>query len=140
MEWRAKQEVGGKTQKWPGWRAGWVDSILDSSFLRMSWPRVDIFYVCNITAKAVIDKPGYEFVPSTGATKPGIKNFPCDNYWVVDLGVNYKPDKNHKIYFKVNNLFDKFYANESAVYQGGAPGEYYAMPGRAFFVGMEYSF
>ena len=53
MEWRAKQEVGGKTPKWPGWRAGWVDSTLDSSFLRMSWPRVDIFYVCNITAKAV---------------------------------------------------------------------------------------
>lgn len=94
----------------------------------------------NITAKAVIDKPGYEFIPSTGQTLPGIKNFPCDNYWVVDLGINYKPDKNHKIYFKVNNLFDKFYANESAVYQGGAPGEYYAMPGRSFIVGMEYSF
>ena len=53
MEWRAKQEVGGKMQKWPGWRAGWVDFTLDSPFLRMSWPWVDIFCLCNITAKAI---------------------------------------------------------------------------------------
>lgn len=34
MEWRAKQEVGGKTQKWPEWRAGWVDSTLGLFFPR----------------------------------------------------------------------------------------------------------
>ncbi|MBQ8417159.1 MAG: TonB-dependent receptor [Phascolarctobacterium sp.] len=85
----------------------------------------------NLTANGIFDKPGYE-------TTNG-KNFPCDNYWIIDLGLNYKPDINHKFYFKVNNLFDKFYANESNV-KYGLPGEYYAMPGRAFFVGAEYSF
>lgn len=84
----------------------------------------------NLTAKGTIDKPGYAYVKD---------NFPCDSYWVVDLGMNYKPTENYKFYLKVNNLFDKFYANESNV-AWGAPGEWWGMPGRAFFVGMEYSF
>ncbi len=84
----------------------------------------------NLTAKGTIDKPGYESVKN---------NFPCDSYWVVDLGMNYKPTENYKFYLKVNNLFDKFYANESAV-NWGFPEGWWGMPGRAFFVGMEYSF
>ena len=86
----------------------------------------------NLTANGIFDKPGYEVENGN--------HFPCDDYWVVDLGFNYRPDKNHKLYVKINNVFDKFYANESNVKQSGVLGEYYAMPGRAFFVGMEYSF
>lgn len=90
----------------------------------------------NLTAKGIIDKPGYSDTPGYEYAKD---NFPCDSYWVVDLGMNYKPTENYKFYIKVNNLFDKFYANESNV-AWGAAGEWWGMPGRAFFVGMEYSF
>ena len=51
---------GGLNRKWAGrhrsgqggGQAGWIPP-LDSSLLGMSWPWVNIFYVCNITAKAV---------------------------------------------------------------------------------------
>lgn len=90
----------------------------------------------NLVVKGIIDRPGL------GETSYG-KFFPCDNYWLVNLGLNYKADKNHKFYVKVNNLFDKYYAEASAAapYWGGdGPGDWWAMPGRSFLIGMEYSF
>jgi vitamin B12 transporter len=65
--------------------------------------------------------------------------FPDNNYVIVDLGVNYKATKNIKPFLKINNLFDKFYAEHTNV-AWGKPGEWYAMPGRTILVGMEYSF
>ena len=65
--------------------------------------------------------------------------FPVDNYWIFDIAANYKATKNIKAFVKVNNIFDKFYAEHSAV---STPGDerWYAMPGRTILVGMEYSF
>ena len=64
--------------------------------------------------------------------------FPSKNYVVMDLAVNYKPIKELKAYIKVNNLFDKFYAEVSAVDMG--PEKWYTMPGRSIIAGVEYSF
>ncbi len=67
--------------------------------------------------------------------------FPAENYVIVDLAVNYKPIKELKAYIKVNNLFDKFYAEHSAVGGWGVPeNAWYAMPGRSIVGGIEYSF
>ena len=66
--------------------------------------------------------------------------FPSKNYVVVDLAVNYKPIKELKAYIKINNLFDKFYAENSAVGAWTPPGSWYTMPGRSIVGGIEYSF
>lgn len=65
--------------------------------------------------------------------------FPDDTYWVWDIALNYQADKNTKIFAKVNNLLDKFYAENSNV-AWGAPGQWYAAPGRNILMGVEYSF
>ena len=68
--------------------------------------------------------------------------FPCSTYFLADLSVNYKATKDIKVYVKVNNLFDKFYAEQSNVFAGYAcgPDSFTSMPGRAFIVGMNWSF
>ena len=65
--------------------------------------------------------------------------FPNKDYVIVDLAVNYKPIKELKAYIKVNNLFDKYYAEYSNVAYSG-PGDWYSMPGRSIVGGIEYSF
>ena len=87
----------------------------------------------NINVRGIIDRPGYEVPADKGS------NFPEDTYWLVNVGLNYKADKEHKFYFKVNNLFDKLYAEQSNVNWGGAE-QWWTMPGRSFLVGMEYTF
>lgn len=65
--------------------------------------------------------------------------FPADNYWLVDLSINYKATKNIRPFLKINNLFDKFYAEHSAVSVSG-DARWYTMPGRTILAGVEYSF
>ncbi len=61
------------------------------------------------------------------------------HYFLADLGVNYKATKDIKVYATINNLFDKFYGEQSNVYYGNPDG-YTSMPGRTFIVGMNWSF
>lgn len=69
------------------------------------------------------------------------KGWPSDNYWVFNLGLNYKPEDNLKVFAKVNNLFNQEYAEQTnAIWWGSKPGDWYGMPGRNFAVGMEYEF
>ena len=65
--------------------------------------------------------------------------FPADNYWVVDLSMNYQVADATKVYLKANNIFDQFYAERSNV-RYGSPGEWWTAPGRSFMVGVEQSF
>lgn len=69
------------------------------------------------------------------------KNLYANNtYWVWDASVNYKLNKNAKLYFKVNNVFDQFYSTCDK----GDPvldfDEWYAEPGRNYQVGLNYTF
>ena len=66
--------------------------------------------------------------------------WPADNYGVFNLSVNYAPTKNITFYTKVDNIFDKLYAEHTNVIHGGNPGDWYAMPGRSIVVGMQYKF
>ncbi len=89
----------------------------------------------NLTVRGVIDRPGYE----SGTIG---KFFPSTTYWLTDIGFNYTADKHHKVWLKVNNLFDKFYAEQSNAMTlwGGAAEQWWPMPGRSFLVGFEYTF
>ena len=82
----------------------------------------------SLLARGIIGRPG----PVRGA-------FPTENYWVVDLAMNYRIADATKVYLKVNNLFDQFYAEHSNV-KWGSPGEWWTAPGRNFMVGIEQSF
>lgn len=77
-----------------------------------------------------------------GALKRGSfeGQFPSENYWVADLSMNYKAVKNGKVFLKINNLFDKYYAEHTYKTGAGAPNQFYGMPGRTIIAGMEYSF
>ena len=61
------------------------------------------------------------------------------NFWVWDLAVNYKASATTKVYAKVNNIFDRFYAEQGS---DGNPTKtyWYSSPGRNFQMGLEYSF
>ncbi|HWR38606.1 MAG TPA: TonB-dependent receptor [Patescibacteria group bacterium] len=61
------------------------------------------------------------------------------NFWVWDLTVNYKASKDTKVYVKVNNLFNKFYAEQGS---DGNPSKtyWYSAPGRNYQMGVEYNF
>lgn len=71
--------------------------------------------------------------------------FPADNYGVFNLSFNYKPTKGFKTYLKIDNIFNKFYAEHTDAgndpfLTGTGSRKFYAMPGRAFMVGMEFTF
>jgi len=69
---------------------------------------------------------------------------PCSTYWVWNTAVNYQVNKNTKIFFKVNNLFNKYYAE----FTDGLPDawgnnsgwNYYTSPGRNVQLGVQYQF
>ena len=81
-----------------------------------------------LLARGIIGRSG----PVSGA-------FPTDNYWVVDLAMNYQIADATKIYLKANNIFNQFYAEHSNV-KFGSPGEWWTAPGRNFMIGVEQSF
>ena len=91
----------------------------------------------NLVAKGILDRPGYGYQEDLQSAF-----FPKDNYWVINLGLNYQASKDVKTFFKVNNLFDEFYAEASNALGmwGGAAEQWWTMPGRTFIVGVEYSF
>ena len=82
----------------------------------------------SLLARGMIGRPG----PVNGA-------FPIDNYWVVDLAMNYQIADATKIYLKANNIFNQFYAEHSNVKYGGS-GQWWTAPGRNFMIGIEQSF
>ena len=91
----------------------------------------------SLIGKGVIDRMGPQSADAVDAF------FPATTYFVWDASMNYNVNKNAKIYFKVNNIFDKFYAEHSnARYNWSADpdGQWWRAPGRSFLVGMEYAF
>lgn len=83
---------------------------------------------------------GFYFIRDTKDAKPGVKGWPCDKYGVYNLALNYTADKQTKFYFKVDNIFNKLWAEHTDVIWGGGEDSWYAMPGRSFVVGMQYTF
>ena len=83
---------------------------------------------------------GFYFIRDTKGAKPGVKGWPSDKYGVYNLALNYTADKQTKFYFKVDNIFNKLWAEHTDVIWRGGEDSWYAMPGRSFVVGMQYTF
>ena len=83
---------------------------------------------------------GFYFIRDTKGAKEGVKGWPSDKYGVYNLALNYTADKQTKFYFKVDNIFNKLWAEHTDVIWRGGADSWYAMPGRSFVVGMQYTF
>jgi len=82
---------------------------------------------------------GFYFIRDTKGLKPGVKGWPSDKYGVYNLSLNYTADKQTKFYLKVDNVFNKLWAEHTdAIWNDGAG--WYSMPGRSFVLGMQYTF
>ena len=99
----------------------------------------DAKYDVGLTGRGIIKRPGYQVTNG--------HSFPKDSYWVFDMNMSYKPEKNLKLYANIYNLFNQYYAENSDVYWkgfgwGSLSDDYnwWPMPGRAFIMGVEYSF
>lgn len=83
---------------------------------------------------------GFYFIRDKHGMKEGVKGWPSDKYGVYNLALNYTADKQTKFYVKVDNIFNKLWAEHTDVIWGGGADSWYAMPGRSFIVGMQYTF
>ncbi len=87
-------------------------------------------YDLSLIGRGIIDKPG---------PKTATPSFPASTYWIWDLAANYKMTKDSKLFFKLNNIFDREYAEYSNV-AWGQPGEWYPSAGRNYQLGMQFQF
>jgi vitamin B12 transporter len=83
---------------------------------------------------------GFYFIRDKRGMKEGVKGWPSDKYGVYNLALNYTADKQTKFYVKVDNIFNKLWAEHTDVIWSGGADSWYAMPGRSFIVGMQYTF
>ena len=122
----------GKTEQ----RAAKVDGYIPKGQVTLGVDYINRAFDASLRARGMIDRPG----PQTPDVKGSF--FPEDSYWVLDLALNYKVAEQTKVYLKVNNILDKFYAEHSNARGnwGGNPEEWWSAPGRNFIVGVEHSF
>ena len=83
---------------------------------------------------------GFYFIRDKRGMKEGVKGWPSNKYGVYNLALNYTADKQTKFYVKVDNIFNKLWAEHTDVIWSGGADSWYAMPGRSFVVGMQYTF
>lgn len=97
----------------------------------------------NITLHGLgnIDRPGRE-VP----VKAWGPHFPSDSYFIWDLAINKEFEAGFSAFFKINNIFNQYYAERSNVAwsmdsnPANNRGNWWAMPGRTFEGGIKYTF
>lgn len=92
-------------------------------------------------AKVNAGLDGFYFMRKINPIYADKQGWPADNYGVYNLSVNYSPEKNMTFYVKIDNIFDKLWAEHTnVIHLGGKPGTWYSMPGRSFNVGMQLNF
>lgn len=140
-----------------GWNAQYNARLNDTLTFKLGWSHLFFNEADNFTMgyapkdKATFglyyDKDkfgaaldGFYFIRDTKGMKGGVKGWPADKYGVYNLAFNYTADKQTKFYLKVDNIFNKLWAEHTDVIWNGGADSWYAMPGRSFVVGMQYSF
>ncbi len=87
---------------------------------------------------------GRGFIDRVGpTTSNGLPALPASTYWVWDAAMNYNVTKNARAFVKVNNIFDKYYAEYSNVaygYPAPIAGDWWSSPGRNYQIGIQYQF
>lgn len=81
-------------------------------------------YDIGLQGRGIVDKPGSR-----------ANAFPENSYWVWDMAANYTITKDTKAFLKVNNVFDKLYAEMS-----NNSNVWYLSPGRNYQAGIQYTF
>lgn len=95
----------------------------------------DAKWDAHLDVRAVINRPGI----ATTADKGDF--FPKSTYWITNVSANYRITDDITVFGRVNNLFDVYYAEMSNVAGwGGSAGDWWAMPGRNYQLGMEFTF
>ncbi len=92
----------------------------------------------EITARGVIGKQGSKGKTYGDNTSEEAK--PYHTYWIFDIGLNYKANKDINIFAKCNNIFNRLYTEQRACLLPETGKSWYSAPGRNYFVGVEYSF
>jgi vitamin B12 transporter len=92
-------------------------------------------YDIGLLGRGIIDRVG----PTASSGLPAL---PTNTYWVWDASINYKVTKDTKAFLKVNNIFDKYYAELSNVAYGfpQTAGDWWSSPGRNYQIGIQYQF
>ena len=83
---------------------------------------------------------GFYFIRDTSRAKKGVKGWPSDKYAVCNLSLNYRANESTEFYLKVDNIFNKLWAEHTDVIWNGGADTWYAMPGRALTLGMKLRF
>lgn len=129
------------------WNAniGWAHLFHDASgdnYAMGYYPKnMATFGIYYNYAKVSAGIDGFYFMRKVNPIYADKQGWPSDNYGVYNLSVNYSPTKNLTFYTKVDNLFDKLWAEHTnVIHMGGKPGTWYSMPGRSIIVGMQLKF
>lgn len=114
-------------------------SNIPNSMFNLSLDYEKARFSAQLVANAV-----YDINRSLYSETSGDRYLPEYSYWVWNVNMNYKLNKQTKVFFKVNNLFDKYYAERTNVSKWytehfGA-GDWWSAPGRNFIIGVDYLF
>lgn len=93
-------------------------------------------YDMALLGRGIIDRVG-------PTTSNGLPALPTSTYWVWDAAINCNVTKNARAFVKVNNIFDKYYAEFSNVAYGypiPIAGDWWSSPGRNYQIGIQYQF
>lgn len=141
-----------------GWNVQYVTQINENWSANLGWAHLFYsakgdnyemgYYPKNLAtfgisynhAKVNANLTGFYFMRKVNENYADIQGWPDDNYGVYNLSVNYSPTDKLTFYTKVDNIFDKLWAEHTNVVHGGEPGSWYAMPGRSIVVGMQLKF
>lgn len=142
-----------------GWNAQYTKQINDNWNFRLGWAHLfanegagDTFslgYYPKDMATFLIgynkDKfgaalDGFYFIRRTNPANSDVRGWPSNKYGVYNLSMDYAPTKQMKFYLKVDNIFDKLWAEHTDVIWNGVPGSWYSQPGRTITLGMQYKF
>lgn len=83
---------------------------------------------------------GFYFIRGVNPKYQDVQGWPDNKYGVYNLSLSYAPNENLMFYSKIDNIFDKLWAEHTHVIWGGGPRNWYSQPGRSIMIGMQYKF
>ncbi len=123
---------------------GWAhlyQSVPGDNFSKGYYPKDKLtFDVVYTKDKWQASLNGFYFIRKKDPAYDDLQGWPSDKYGIYNLAVNYSPNKETTIYMKVDNIFDKLWAEHTDVIWNRKPGSWYSMPGRVVSIGARFTF
>lgn len=142
------KQIGSNTQISVGWSQFLHDNIPQDNqyygadnFTKGYAPRTVLTWMIDHRiSKLDLTLDGRYFVRQKYVNHYGdYPGWPSNRYAVTNLSVNYSPNKQTRVTFKINNLLDAWYGEMTQAAWGGRD-EFYTMPGRNYTLSVEYNF